>query len=540
MKKNIIYIGFFVIASLGTSAQETKETIQPLSPKAAKGYIYNSSKDANGNSIITYKIAGSKKSNEIFFEEYTFDKDLKFTGSKDVAEKKEQHDDYEKTTYSAYVGGVTSFDVANMKLKLTKDVALKSWSPEKKNFYTKKWISSEVIKAKNDNGKVYSGYAAYYPVEEDAVFVIAKLNSKEKNTDDKFYVLLFDDKLELTEKPFDLKGSYSLVFCEQVANKDIVIVFAPNKDATDISKYVYFQYDIKGNLKNKAEFNSPATAMLITAAYEKEGSVYFCGSSQKSTDPYEKVFREYAPIYNPGITPGGMNMKDIYWQKAAAEKMDNFHLLKFSGNILTFVSTTPVADFKTKFKTSPSDKDASLYKGSKFSITNFFVTPSGDYLIAGQLTSTINMGTANPSVKSFEDIVCLHFDKNGNLKAQYGIGKMNNDKKSEIFEMPQNFYLSKDGKKLLWEILEVKGTKGYESFLDAYNGNASFYPLYFPRIGSIDLENSTLSTFKILGNEKFFLRKDFISIFDKDEESITYFGHDDDFKNLWVGKVTVQ
>ena len=540
MKKNIISFGIFAITTIGAQAQEVKEVVQPLSPKAAKGYLYNAAKDAAGNSIITYKIPGPKKSNEIFFEEYTFDKNLKFTGSKEVPEKKEQHDDFEKTTYSAYVGGVTSFDVANMKLKLTKDIALKTWSPEKKIFITKKWISSETIKAKNDNGKVYTGYAAYYPVDEKEVFVIAKINSKEKNADDKFYVLLFDEKLEIKEKLLDLNGSYSVVFCEQIASKDVVIVFAPNKGAADVSKYVYFQYDIKGNLKNKVEFNSPASALLITAASEKDGNVYFCGSSQKTVEPYEKVFREYAPIYNPGITPGGMNMKDIYWQKAASEKMDNFHLLKFSGNQLTFSSTTPVSDFKSKFKTAPADKGASLYKGSKFSINNFFVTPSGDYLVAGQLTNMISMGTANPSVKAYEDIVCLHFDKNGNLMAQYGVSKINNDKKSEIFEMPQNFYLSADGKKIFWEILEVKGTKGYESFIDAYNGNSSWYALYFPRISSIDLETSTLSTFKILGNEKYFIKKDFPGIFDKNERSITYFGHDDDFKNILVGKVTIE
>jgi hypothetical protein len=500
---NIVLLGGLTIAA---NAQEVKETMQPLSPKAVKGYMYSNTKDEAGNSIITYKIPGAKKSNEIFFEEYRFDKDLKFIGSKEVLEKKEQHDDFEKTSYFAYVGGTSSFDVANMKLKLTKDVALKTWSAEKKSFITKKYISSETIKARNDNGKVYLGYAAYYPTDkQDNLLVLAKINSKEKNADDKFYILLVDEKLELTEKPLDLDGSYSLVFCDQVANEDVVMVFAPNKGAANLSKYVFYQYDIKGNLKNRVEFNSPASAMLLTAAYQNEGNIYFCGSSIKSSEPYEKEFREYAPIYNPGITPGGANMKDIYWQKVASKKMDNFHLLKFTGNQLTFVSTTPVADFKTKFKTAPSDKGASPYKGSKFSITQFYVTPSGDYLIAGQLTNMISMGPSNPSVKAYEDIVCLHFDKSGNLKAQYGIGKINSDKKSEMFDMPQNFYLSSDGKKLYWEILEVKGTKGYESFMDAYNGVSSFYALYYPRIGSIDLENSTLSTFKILGNEKYFL-----------------------------------
>ena len=542
MKKTSIsiYIAIVILISFSSNirAQEVKEIIQPLSSKSTKGYLFSYSKDEAGTSTITYKIPGAKKSNEIFFEEYTFDSDLKFLGSKPVQEQKTEHADVEKTSFFAYVGGTTSFDVANMKLKLNKVVALETWSPERKSYITKKVISRETIKAKNDVGKVYLGYASYQPSDyKDKIFVISRIDSKDKGTADKFMILLFDETLEIKEQILDLNGSYSLVFCNQMSNDDVVMVFAPKSGASDISKYVYYQYDIKGNLKNRVEFKSPASAMLLTAAYDKDGSIYFCGSSMKSTESYEDVFKEYAPIYNPGITPGGANVKDIKWQKAAGEKMENFHLLKFTGNILTFVSTTPVSAFKAKFKTSTLDKGASPYKGSKFAIRQFYVTPAGDYLITGQLSNTVNMGSEISSVKSYEDIVCLHFDKTGALKAQYGVGKMNNDKKSEIFEMPQAFYLSADGKKVFWEILEVKGTKGYESFLEAYYGYPSFYALYFPRIGVIDLENSTVSNFKVLGNEKYFVRNNFTGIFDANENSINYLGHDEDFKQLWLGKV---
>ncbi|MBA3704934.1 MAG: hypothetical protein H0W84_03245, partial [Bacteroidetes bacterium] len=526
MKKSIVGIGLILITNLFTYAQEFKEVVQPLSPKAIKGFMYEAKKDENGNSLITYKIPGAKKPNEVFFEEYSFDKDMKFIGSKEVQEKKIAQSDYECTSYSAYVGGSTSFDVMNMKLKIDKVVVMKTWNYEKQRFVQSKYISGETIKPKNDNGKIYLGYASYSSADDKKsdLFILAKVDGK-KNVDEKFYVLLFNGSLELKEKPLDLNGSYSLVFSEQVANEDVVMVFAPKIGSADVSKYVYFQFDIMGNLKNRIEFKSPASALLITSAYKMDDNIYFCGSSTKSDESYEKVFREYAPIYNPGVTPGGANLKDIYWQKACNEKMDNFHLLKFTGNQLTFASTTPVSEFKSKFKTAAGDKGASPYKGSKFFIEQFTVTPSGDYLIAGQLTSTVAVGTTG-TLKSYEDVVCFHFDKMGILKAQYGVGKINNDKKSEVFPMPQNFYLSADGKKLFWEILEVKGTKGYESFLDAYNGNSTFYPLYFPRIGSIDLEGSSLNPFKAMGDGKYFLRVNFTSVYDKNEKSITYIGHD--------------
>lgn len=552
MKKTFkihLIFSLFTGLTLTTNAQDTKETIQPLSKKATKGYMYNVEKDGAGNSTITYKIPGAKKNEANLFEEYAFDKDLKFTGSKDVQEKKEQHENRIITKYGATVGG-GGFDAMSMKLKLYKDVISQIWSSEQKKYVTEKYISSEVVKAKNEENKVYIAYASYSSSDEKKsdVFNIVKVDSKDKNIPDKFYTLLFNSTLEFKVASIDLNGSYSVVFCDQlpikdatgnVISEDVVVLFAPKTGSADVSKYVYLQYDIAGNLKNKAEFKSPASALLITAAYKKGEDVYFCGSSEKTTDPYEKVYSEYASIINFAFPSEGINGYDFKWLKSSAKEMDNFHLLKITGNQLVFTSTTPVSDFKSKFKTASGDKGASPYKGKKFYIENFTVTPSGDYLIAGQLTGTAKMGSTT-TVKTYEDIVCFHFDKGGNLKAQYGIGKMNSDKKSEIFDMPQNFYLSSDGKKIFWEILEVKGVKGYSSFMDAYAGSATFYPLYFPRIGSIDLESSTLSAFKVLGDEKYFLRKDFTSIFDEKEKSITYIGHDDDFKQLWVGKVIVK
>jgi hypothetical protein len=538
MKKTFTMIGLFAMISIALNAQEFSEAVQPLSGMALKGYMYNVSKDEAGNSNITYKMKVDKKSEAVSFEKYSFDKDLKFTGTTEVQETKVQKEDKERTYYFANVGGSTSFDVLSMKLKLNKVVRLLTWNHDKQRYVTKKTISNETIKPKNDAGKVYLGYASYFS-DDDAksdLFVLAKNDTKDKAVADKFCILQFSSNLELKEKTLDLTGSYSLVYCEQLANEDVVMVFAPKKGAADASKYVYFRFDIEGNQKIKTEFASPASALAITGSFDKEGNVYFFGTSIKSAKPFEEVFNEYAPISSPGFSQGGNNYADLKWRNSINETMDNFHFLKFTGDKLDFTSTTPVADFKSKFKTAPDDKGATAYKGKKFFIESFFVTAADEYLVAGQLSSKVNMGDAN-IVDAYEDIICFHFDKSGNLKAQYGIGKMNNDKKSEIFEMAQDFFPSSDGISLYWELMEVKGTKGYASFMDAYNGNSSFYPLYFPRIVKIDLSNTTLGEVKVMGGEKYFLRKNFTSQFDKSENSITYLGHDESWKNLWIGKV---
>lgn len=91
-----IYYGilFFIISS--TSAQEIKESIQPISNKARKGYMYEASKDNDGNTAVIFQMKIDKKSDAVAFEKYSFDKNLKFLNSSDTQEKKAVVPDYEK------------------------------------------------------------------------------------------------------------------------------------------------------------------------------------------------------------------------------------------------------------------------------------------------------------------------------------------------------------------------------------------------------------------------------------------------------------
>ncbi|MBC7440200.1 MAG: hypothetical protein H7250_09475, partial [Flavobacterium sp.] len=231
-----IYYGilFFIISS--SSAQEVLENVQPLSNKARKGYLYDATKDNNGNTDVIFKMKIDKKSDAVAFEKYSFDKSLKFISSSDTQEKKAIISDRETTSLYAYVGGSSSFDVLSMKLKINKVVALKTWNYKKQQFETKKIISDETVKFKNDNGKTYKGYAAYNSFKDakQNLFCLTKIDAKDKAVADQFIFLLIDENLEFQEKPVGLNGSYSLVFCEQLKNENIAMIFAPNKGAGDI------------------------------------------------------------------------------------------------------------------------------------------------------------------------------------------------------------------------------------------------------------------------------------------------------------------
>jgi len=526
---SLIVAGCFV-----TSFASGQEAVQDLSKKAKNGFITETAHSGD-NYLITYKIGGDKKKDEVFYETYLFDKNLKFIKNEEIAEPKlavADMPDKTQTRFYAYVGGCSSFDVLSMKLKLSTSTINTKWNYKKQRYVYDKTIKSETIKAKNDNGKYY-GYAAFNGGIDGTLFVIAAIEGKKDKND--FYILSVNENLDITEKPVDISGSQSLVYTNQLDDGDVVMIFAPKKGEPDISNYTYLHYSEKGELKNKVNFKSPSNNLLVTNVQEVNGAVFFCGTSSKSDDSFDEVFDDYvAEISNPCYKTA-QNFRDEKWMKKADDKMDNFHMLKFTASQLSFASTTPISEFKSKFKTAPADKRADPYKGKNFQVNSFYVTADEEYLVAGQLMSKVNLGAGNP-VKSYEDIICFYFDKTGQLKTQFGTEKMNTEKKSEIYAVKQKFQASKDGKSIYWVILEPKGFKGYDGFLDAYNGVKTYYERYFPRITKLDLQSNTISNFTVLGNEKFYVSNSFSEMIDATEHSVTFIGNDDDYEKLWLAK----
>jgi len=443
------------------------------------------------------------------------------------------------------VGGSTSSDVLSMKLKVNLRNQLESWSYKRQRYVREKTLSNETVKLKTETGHAYYGVEQFAGGKND-ILVLAYYETKNKDNPRQYVWLTINFDGDVKEKNIDVPGSYSMVFCKEfnIGSDDnsnnsasqIVVILAPNKG--DLTKYVYLSYDGTGNLKNKVEFTSPASALLVNSVDEKDGDIYLFAMSKKGTNAYNKVFEEYAPIYNPGYSSGGNNYQDDKYNRSANQSMDNFHMLKFSGNELAFATTTSTDDLDKVAKFAPNEKKGKVYKGKKFGISNFEVTPAKEYLVAGQLIFKVNIGSLkDPNfVEGYGDLVCLQFDSNGKLKANYAVDKVFEDKKSEIFDMPQRFYISPDGKYAYWEISEVKGFSGYNSWSDAYNGRKTYRPRFFPRVTKIDLQAATLGEFKYIGNKKFFVYRDGM-IFNAATNTITFVGRDEDHENLWLAQL---
>ena len=89
-KMKTIYIGiaFLFLLINNVEAQEFKENLQSLSSKSQKGHIYDVSKEEDGSNNIIFKMKADKKSEDLIFEKYSFDKNLKFINISEVKEER--------------------------------------------------------------------------------------------------------------------------------------------------------------------------------------------------------------------------------------------------------------------------------------------------------------------------------------------------------------------------------------------------------------------------------------------------------------------
>jgi hypothetical protein len=514
-----------------------QEAVTKLSPKASKGFLYLSTYDGD-NLAITYKMPVKKRSKEVLYEQYLFDSKLGFKGANPVSFEKEEKPDRTNGYLRAYVGGNTSFNVLSMKLRVNKEEWEERWNMARQQYEYARRLSSTTVKLKKDI-EHYLGHASYSNDNGELIVVVAH-DAPNKSEGRMFSLLKVDMNLDVKEIPVTTQPGYSLVYTDVLENGNIYVILAP---ATG-SDYLYAEYTNQGDEVVKNNFQAPSPNTLIFKHAERDGMLYFIGLSRNSHDPYPKVFDDYAPIYSPGYSNAANYQQDKYEKKAFNKEAENFHLLKFDSGKLLYASTTPTNGFAYKLKTPPSQKKGSAYKGRRIEMQEFIVTPSGEFLMAGQLTKRKMLKTSNKSmfgdaqiVNTYLDIVCFHFDAQGNLKAQYAVDKMLNDKKSEIFQIGHNFIASADGKTVYWEMLEVKGTEGYGSFMDAYHGKPSFYAHYFPRIAKINIADASVSNFDVMGGKgKYLLYRNNSLVWDNASRTRYYVGHDKKYKNLFVGK----
>ncbi len=511
-------------------AQQTKEAIQALSKESKKGWLTYSERKDDGSIVMTYTIKQSKKTDEVKFEDYVFDNTLTPKGMVPGKEAKVDKPPRNVVTLAAYAGGSNSFNVNSQKLALQREEWSQSWDYKNQKYTWNKRLSKEKVNLKNGDGK-YDGYTELST--DDGVFIIGSYQPDQKGAGEQFVALFVDMNLNVKETPVTTQGNYSLVFYGERENGNPFVVMAPKNKMPDTKQYVYAEFTQKAELVKRSTIAVPSPNMMVMDFRDIGGNLYLVAGSTKSSDPYEEEFTDYANISNPAM--GISRQVQKYTKDVYGKELENFHFLKLTDGQLAFASTTPVKSFKDKVITPPGQKKAHTYEGKRLAIEKLMVTSNGEYLLAGQLMDRDIV--KEELVTKYKDIVGFYFGSKGELKAQYAVEKMNDDSKSEIFSSQQDFVISSDGKTAYWEILEVKGTKGYANFWDAYNGDETWTANYFPRIAKINLTNNSLSDFTILGEKgKYLMYHDYAYITDPKTKTRYYLGHDDDYEKVWVGK----
>lgn len=531
MKFKFICILLFIFNSL--NAQQYKETVIELSKNAKKGILTDVGFADNDKVFISFDMKVDKKSDELASEDYVFDRNLSFLGIQPSKSKKEIKPNTTLSKLVAFVGGTNSFNVMSMKLNLQQEEWELVWNYKKQKYEYGKRLSKETVKPKNNDSK-YIGYASFSNENDGSVLVVASYDN-DKVTNTQYVVLNVSNDLTLKETVIPIKGNYSLVHCGVLHSGNIFVLLAPDKGMPDLKKYVISEFKANGNLLYSSEFIAPSSNTLVMDYTEVNGDIVFAGGSDKSNDAFNQVFTDYAPIENPGYTTGANRQMDKYERRAYGERFDNFHIFRLSNGRLVFSGTTPASEFKLKVINPPSQKRSTPYEGKAVTIKDFTQASNGDYLIALQMKE--KKITKNSYEYRFYDYICMQFDKFGTLKAQYAAEKFFNDKKNELYSSPQHFIISNDKNVIYWELMEAKVVSFYATFSDAYFGNKSYQGHYFPRIAKINLESKKITEFDGLGeNGKFLVYKNYRSIYDEISKTIFYFGHDEDYEKLWIGK----
>ncbi|MBL7852700.1 MAG: hypothetical protein JNN04_17480 [Cyclobacteriaceae bacterium] len=538
---NAALTGSLAVIALTVCAQTPREATYPLSRAAQKGFLEELKFSDNGDVSLIYQNKGSKT--EIVREQYAFNSDFKLTNNETITTPVEIKPDIEKERVFAWVGACTSFDINSMKVRISRDKLLMKWDYNRHRYVRKKTLESETVKVKNEKGKFYYGIDNFYDETNGKIVLFVYMETKDKANPRQYAIVKVNVSGDVEEIPIELKGSYSIVYTQVLATDDngddddatesgFIAVLASNQKGS-FSNYVFLHYDLTGKEISKVNFSSPSPNLLVTGATERQGAVYLFGYSVKGDGGYKDEFDDYQPMINPCYKDYN-NVQMISYTKKADRSMDFFHFIKIENGAMAFGTTAPMSSIKSKMKTPPSQKSGTPFKGGRFVTSNLSTSPGGEFLLTGQLVGWGFIRGVSSTVGTYGDIVCLHFDNQGQFKAQYAVDRIDDDKKSKVFRVRQNFYFSADGQTAYWEIWEVKGVKGYANFYDAFYNIPSFHARRYPRVGRIALASASLSDFKVLGDGKYFISD---AAFLRSSNTIVYVGKDENEENIWLASL---
>lgn len=556
------------------------EKTQDVSGKAKRGFLDDVRVDEAANRLdLTFVTKSTNR--KVKFETYHFDTRFNFKGVDESEQPVEKVKRYKGDMYS--VPGVTVEPNMMGTLVLRRKQAHYTWDWFWGG-YNKKVEILEKVKPRGDNGSFYQ-YSAHaeYDQTGNVVVITSSKDKLGKGSDPmrmykEYHILKFDKDLNLvSDTPLQFDTPQFVVEASKLDPQgdrdedaddsadpeyDLGVVFAPvnvgGKKLSDpkATNYTYVRLGADTKQKERVSFSSPNSVWVVNGmATFADGSVAVFGPSNDKQDDY---FNEAMPaqIANAAV-------REPLEEKFKAK---NFQLLSIKGGQVAFVTSTPVDDFEKKLQTPPSQKRTPEYTGKRFKVTGGTVLPNGDLLISGQSFTfqrggalgigkpqTVSsggglvgglaglagkggtsMGTS-ATLKDYKDIMMFHFDGRGQLRAQYGVRRQENNKYSEQNPNTQKTYLGQDGRSVYWMIGEISGLRAQSGM-----ESGTLKVLYYPAVAKIDLAGAKLTDFTKFGQEQFFLNNSWPELPLGGRQHIVYFGENKSGKTMWFGQMPLE
>ncbi len=521
-----IFFSLFLLMAVSVTAQKlSKEATYEISKKANKGYMYEPKID-EANNLMTLNFVTKSTSKKAKFETYKFDLNFNFLGMEESEQGVEKLKGYRVDKGDEWEMNAVSVEKNFMgTLVLRRKIIKKKW-----NWfwggYDVKIEQKEKLKPKSDEGNKFF-YLSHAEQSENGSVIIVAGEKGDKNDPmrqyKKIHILRYDADLnQLADKVIEFEHPQMIAAinaddAEEDADtdEDLAILFAPMggkgmskvQDA-NAGNYTFVRVSPLAEIKERVSIAS--NHGIFDGSFVRVGNAML--------------------IYGPA----NENKTDYLNEKPEDDKFKakNFQLVKIENGKVAYVTSTPISDFEKKAQNPPSQKKSPDYTGRKFRVSDIIETINGDLLISGQnYTAAKSLGQTGP--REYTDIIMLHFDGRGNLKAQYGVRREENDKDAKMSPNTQLLTESGDGKSLYWTILEMKGFKKEKEL-----GDSKYKFLVYPNVTKINLSAATVGEFIQFGQGKsdYYVNNKypFLKI---GKGQIVFLGENSGGKTLWFAKM---
>jgi hypothetical protein len=538
MRKIILPVAFLLLTAMSVKAQTVEvEKTYELSKKTSKGTLLNVNFDGAKYTLLYVTKGGFLK--PASFEIYEFDKDFNFLSKTedqlDFTQAKQKYSRaFSKRGANTPETFTRRFATAGSNMFGTLEIetyaSTYSWNWEAGG-YVKNTVLVDKFKPKSEEGAKYRLIGQFTDGTSGDLICLVTYQQKIFDKDGKNGTLdVADTKLIrinmngeiVKEKVIDNKYITSLVIQRTYSTPD------PNNDEESITKGCTFilapsnvwskkmaQYENP----NKAEFTylqvNGNLDIEVNKQFAVPNPVWRIDDVISADDAQDEVY-----LYGPAV-----DGKDAFWGDAitGVKKFKAVQLAKFSKGDMKYISNTNLDDMEKSYMQPPAQKKSPEYSGKKFEILSYRIMPNNDFLIVGQ-----NFDVKD-NIKKYKDVIVFHFDKDGKMKANYGIDKLTKSDASELVQMPTNMFLGEQAGNSYFLMREIDGLG---------KGNRV---LTYARLGKITLNDKGIADFKLIGGVKndpqYFLDENFPYLSTDADHKVVFFGADKKGRNIWFSRV---